>query len=429
MNALQKFQVAYEQAVYLNRLRETKTMVLLDIDGTIATGAEEPSEQELSDRWAVRKLLNDTGVVAGAVTARTASLTLSSEAFAASETLRAREFPPKSGMDPMTGKRMRIPLEEKRFFDGCLNFDLTASFGSVIIVNCGQDYMVDEEFYQLLRHDYVNRDPDNVVEREPWRHVMQVFLSSEKLRPFMRFQSKLEDPDNYYDGVTDSAPLNFRYQYNFEGPEGLEMMRELKGVLDDLRFNGHRVALRINRVDESKPDLNDPSKSRYTLYLIPWNGSKEKMVNRLFSQSVRAAGIAVKDTKLLYAGDTLTDLRAGLWAGGDAKMTFLLATGSRLAPYITQKIKVFGDEDISFLWPPEIPETEEVQVTETASPEGEKLIIGEIADRLVPTEEKGVYQFKHKIRKDRVNTVVVGDERYPNTTAPGSVHKFLQEFL
>jgi hypothetical protein len=409
-------QTAYERASYLSKLKETETIVLTDLDGTMTSGEECPSQKELDDRRNVRKLLENKGVVTGAVTARTVSLTLSSTAYQASETLRTIEYAPRWGVDKVTGKRISVPLEEVPFFDSCLDFDFTASFGSAIAIKNGQGYMVDMPYYDLLRYDYDRSHTPGGVDREPWRHAMREFIFYE-LSEFTKYMSPLERTTNYRGGLTDSAPLHFRYQFNFIGREGLEAMMRLKTVIDVARqkvgSDRYDVALRIKMVDESKPDLKDPEKSKYTLYLIPWGGTKEKMIHRVFSHSVKAAGSEVKDIRLFYAGDTLTDLRAGLYAGGDAKFIFLLATGSRLAPYILEKMDKFGDEDLSFLWP---------NADHKDGPH-------EFESRLVSTNEKGVYQFVHKIRKDRVNTVIIGDERYPGLTPPGSVHAFLDEFL
>ena len=404
---------AYERASYLDKLKATGTIVLTDLDGTMATGQEYPSQKELKDRRNVRALLKERGVVAGAVTARTVSLTLSSKEYEASETLHTVEYAPRWGIDKATGKRISVPLEEVPFFDSCLDFDFTASFGSVIAIKNGHGYIVDMPYYELLKYDY-DRSVNTVIDREPWRHAMREFIYHE-LSEFKKYESKLEKASNYRGGVTDSAPLHFRYQYDFVGSEGLAAMVRMKTIINEAAYNvgsaRYDVLLRIKMVDESKPHPTDPELSRYTLYLIPWGATKEKMIHRLFSQSVAAAGCEVKDTRLFYAGDTLTDLRTGLWAGGEAKLTFLLATGSRLAPYLMEKRKKFGDEDLSFLWA-----REDADIPSPVS-------------RLVPTNEKGVYKFVHKARGTNANTLIIGDERYPGVTPPGSVYAFLQEYL
>jgi hypothetical protein len=394
----------YVKASYIPKLQQTGVMALTDLDGTMTMGDANPSSKELSDRASVRELLERKGVVTGAVTARTCALTLSSGAYSASPSLRKVELPPKWGIDPETKKRVYIPLEDIPFFDSCKDFDITASFGGFIIVRNGHGYEVDTDYENLLRFDHAK----GRIKPEPWRLAM-LSLLYERLGEFQPFMSKLESRLNYDLGLTDSAPLDFRFQFDFEGSSGLEAMIKLKTIIADMATAGHSVAVRIKMVDESKPNLLNPEKSRYTLYLIPWGARKETMIKRLFEESVKAAKRSVKSTRLLYTDDTLTGLRAGLWVGGEAPTNFLLPVGSRLAPYLIEKKDKFGDEDLSFLW--------------------EKPIVGREKHRLLPTNERGVYRFEHKVRGQRFNTIVIGDERYADCTAPGSVGAFFEEFL
>ncbi|HEV8666796.1 MAG TPA: hypothetical protein VN665_03035, partial [Candidatus Paceibacterota bacterium] len=303
---------AYTGASYIPKLVQSGTMAMLDLDGTMASGDPDPSEREVRDRIGVRELLKSKGVVAGAITARTAGLTLSSAAYQASETLHKAEWPPKWGVDPETHERTNVPLEHVPFFTGCLDWDFTGSFGGPIVIKNGRGYKVDQQYYNLLRFD--TNDEELAQRREAWRHLMQEFLF-DYLGEFKDYMSKLERLSNYAGGITDSAPLAFRYQFDFFGLAGLEAMKKMAEIIERLRSEGNPLAIRINIVDESKPHPTDPGKSKYTLYLIPWNATKEKMVHRVFSQSVMAAGYEVKNTRLFYAGDTFTDLRAGLYAG------------------------------------------------------------------------------------------------------------------
>lgn len=392
----------YARASYIPKLQKTKVMALHDLDGTLTDGEGLPSGRELSDRAAVRQLLEERGVVAGAVTARTCGLTLSSKKYRASTELSVLEPPPHWGVDKKTSKHVYVPLEEVDYLRHCLDWDLTAGFGSRIIVKNGARYKVDRDYENLLQYDYAM----GKINPDPWRHAMLAFLF-EALPNAGQFMSKLDNRFNYDRGVSNVAPLDFRFQFQFEGQEGLERMKEIKATIDSARVAGNPLAVRIAMVDESRVHRTDPEQNRYTLYLIPWGARKEKMIHRLFSQSAKAAGMETRNLRLLYAGDTMTDLRSGLWAGGDAELTFLLASGSRLAPYLLEKADTYGNEDLSFLW-----------------------ARGKRTDhRLVATSEKGVYQFVHKIRGKRRNTVVIGDERYSGTTAPGSVTEFLKEFL
>jgi hypothetical protein len=185
-------------------------------------------------------------------------------------------------------------------------------------------------------------------------------------------------------------------------------MKALQTIIE-LERATNSLAMRIAMVDESKLHPSDPAKNKYVLYLIPWGARKEKMIHRLFSESARAAGRKTGELRLFYAGDTPTDLRAGLYAGGGAEFKFLVPAGSPLAPYLINQEKKYGNEDLSFLW---------------AKPQK-----GRTRHRLVSTKRKGEYRFVHRVPGLKSNAVIIADERYPGTTPPGSVAEFLEEFL
>ncbi|MDB5225109.1 MAG: hypothetical protein JWL87_61 [Candidatus Adlerbacteria bacterium] len=394
----------YGKASYIPKLKESGIMVLTDLDGTFTTGDKIPSSNELNDRAAVRQLLLDRGLVAGAVTARTPALTMSSSVYQASKKLGFLEPEPKWGVEQVTGRRVPVPLEGVSFFDHSLDWDVSAGFGSGICLRNGHGYMVDHNYFDLLKHDAAKK---GASKPEPWRLSMLAFLA-DTFPEAGEYMSPLENRSNYEQDLTDVAPLEYRFQLDFKGSSGLAQMNALVSAIERKKSEGHSVALRIALVDESRPDRNNPENSKYTLYLIPWGARKEKMINRLFSESAKAAGRPTKDLRLFYAGDTLTDLRAGLWGGGDAQTTFLLATGSRVAPYIQNREPSFGSESLDFLW------------SSLKRPE----------DRLQRTDEEGVYTFNlQSSYYKKPNRIVIGDERYSGMTPPGSVHAFLKEFL
>lgn len=393
-------QAPYLGAAYIPKLQRTGIIAFTDIDGTLTSGEANPSDRELADRRDVRALIAKKGIVAGAVTARTCTLTLSSASYEASAEIRELEPPPHWGVDAVTKKRVFVPLETLPFFEGCLDMDFTAAFGGHIIVRNGAGYKVDHEYRALLRYDHAR----GKANADPWRHSMLAFLV-EKCPWVCAHFSKLESRINYDRGVTDVAPLDYRYQLEFEGMEGLAAMRRLQELLATELVEGHPIAQRIFTVDESRVVENDPEKSRYVLYLVPWGARKEKMIHQVFTRSVAAAQMRPVDVRLYYAGDTLTDLRAGLYAGGGAQFTFLLPTGSRLAPYLIEQRMSYGSEDLSFLWG------------------------SQKRRRLRKTEERGVYHYTYRNPRPQRNVIVIGDERYPGVTAPGSVAAFLDEFL
>jgi hypothetical protein len=398
----------YVQAGFVSMLNENGVLVVSDYDGTQTTGAEIPSPQELDNRLTVVKIAEKIGAVKVAVSARNHGLMMSEEMFDASVANGLKELRPRWHKNPATGKYEYVDPSEVPFFKHNTDWDILASFGRGIVVRNGRGYLVDRVFDAMLRFDVAEGEIDT-TDQLPWRNGAIEFIF-EYFPQGRKFMAPIEFASKYHKGETNVAPLDFRVQFNFPGVEGYAAMLELKEVIQRQKEDisgGPRFATRLKVVDESRLDP-DPERCVYVVYLVPWHARKESMINRILYQACRAAKRAVKDTRVFYAGDTLTDLRAGLYGGGDATTTFLLATGSRLAPYILEKRSQYGAEDLSFLW---------------GKPEKNRK-----THRLTATNKKGVYRFVHKIRGTRINTVVIGDERYPDCTPPGSVAQFLEEF-
>ena len=380
-------------------------MVLTDQDGTNTVNSSYvDSPQELEDRAAGCDLMEKKGVATGSVSARTLGLTISGRSRRASLQNGFDEPEPRWGKDA-TGRHVYVDPEDVPFFRHSLDRDISAGFGSGIIVRNGEGYLVDREYEELLNYDHVRGTPGE-RNREPWRQAMLAFLI-ERYPMLNKHLSPLESRSNYEKGITNVAPLRFRIQLNYEGSDGLKKMQDLQRIIQEETVKDNRLVSRIAAVDESHPNRSDPEKSKYTLYLIPWAARKENMINWLVRNCSKAAGMSTKDIRLFYAGDTLTDLRAGLYGGGDANTMFLLATGSRVAPYILERQAMFGNEPLDILW------------SSLRRP----------SDRLRPTGKKGIYTFNVPGGVKKPNRIIIGDERYPGMTPPGSVHAFLKEFL
>mgnify|MGYP001594795005 CR=1 FL=1 len=398
---------AYEKGLFVAKLQKTKTIVLSDQDGTNTVNSSKVhSEQEIEDRRRAEEIQHKKGVVTGSVSARTFGLMISEEMRLASVAHGYDEPPPRWGKDA-DGRHVYVNPADVPFFKYSLDRDVSAGFGSGIIMRNGTGYMVDREYDNFLNYDYIAGDMER-GSPEPWRQALLAALVA--VYPAYKDNlAPMEYGSNYEKGITNVAPLRYRVQFNFEGTEGLERMRELQRAIQEEGIRGNPLMQRIATVDESHPNQSNPEMSRYTLYLIPWGAQKERMINWLVGRCAKAAGLETKDLRLFYAGDTLTDLRAGLYGGGNAETMFLLATGSRVAPYILERQAKFGNEPLDFLW------------SSQRRP----------VDRLRNTREKGVYTFNLSggAYYKKPNRIVIGDERYPGLTPPGSVHAFLKEFL
>ena len=107
-----------------------------------------------------------------------------------------------------------------------------------------------------------------------------------------------------------------------------------------------------------------------------------------------------------------TDLKIGLIGGGRVKTHFLLPNGSDLAVSLMERRDRYGVVNLTFLW--------------------ENPLRKRLEPRLFPTGRTGEYYFVHRVQKmlgHAPNLVVIGNERYPDRTAPGSVAEFLGVYL
>lgn len=424
----------------LERFRTHRKFVVSDFDKTQTTGDPKPGKQELSDRAAVVQQVADAGAVLACITARTPALAMSQESYLASVRHGYTEPPPRWRKDS-AGIYLEVDPATEPFFKHNVDWPIIGSFGRGILVKNGSGYRVDKGYEQLLDADILN--PDSSVRSErprsddmwapvresetpsPWRVAMMAFVF-DKLQFAFENLAPIEISQNYVDGKTNVGPLPYRVQFNFSGPEGYRKMLEVKRTLEKEKHANNLFALRIFTVDESRIHPTDPAASDYVLYLVPWFGRKENMFNRMLSKMVEASGILppgvhpgeepVKDAyesiKLFYAGDSPTDLKIGLNGGGRVKTHFLLPTSSDLAASLMGRRNGYGVVNLSFLW--------EDPLRKRQNP------------RLVPTGRTGEYHFVHKVQKmlgHTPNLVVIGDERYPNRTPPGSVAEFLSEYL
>ena len=429
----------------LELFRKNRTFVVSDYDKTQTTKDETPGPQELSDRAAFMDLVEETGAVLACITARTPALAMSKKSYQASVAHGYNEPPPR--WHKVDGKYVEVDPAEEPFFKHNYDWPIIGSFGRGILVKNGHGYRADRGYEQLLNSQVLNSDntvrplaaqnrPDGLlsVEDSPWRLAAMAFVGT-SLAFARDCLASIERLANYREYKSNVAPLPYRVQFNFEGPEGFRTMLKVKQKIREEKHNNNPFALRVFTVDESRINHNNPDASSYVLYLVPWHGRKENMFNRMLSQLVEASELlllqesglslqggertvedvvrrAYESIKLFYAGDSPTDLKIGLIGGGRVKTHFILPTGSDLAPSLMGRRNRYGVVNLQFLWD---------------DPARKRL-----NPRLESTGRTGEYYFVHKIQKmlgHTPNLVVIGDERYPGTTPPGSVALFMDEFL
>ncbi len=365
------------------------TLTVLDADGTMINGRNEASESELAARSAVRAYAKELGVTIIS-TARTSEMVMSNDSFRHS---RENGFPrdtQKWGLDA-SGRHIAVPDDDEPFFKHLRDPDIINSFGVGIHVKHERGYREDEAYAPAMRE---------------WRlHARSILRAIGA----WNYRAPIESAKNYRDGVTDVEPLPYRIQLNFEAGKEFETdvqayaeMRRVRIALVELRdmmrksvipkgMVTHDLRLDV-LVDMIIVDESHPDKGRYVIYLMPRKAPKHRAIEHIVASVAEAAGLEVRNLRLFVAGDTLTDLRSGLYAGGDADATFVLAGGSRLAPYLTgHRIgERFASESLAWAHA-----------------------------RLSRTNRTGFYRFSPPMRPPR--TVIIGDEAFPNRPGPESV--------
>lgn len=414
---------AHRKAPYVLKLIENPVLLMTDLDGTAASGDYDPSAQELSDRASLRKFTRQKGMVEGAVTARAPSLLQDSATFQATRARGCQDEEPRWGVDPATGKRIFVKLEEQPYFASSLNWDAHLCYGTRIDVKNGSGYVPDTEYDDLLRYDHLlpsvrrfeslSEELRAVVEQPvPWRHEALLLLG-DILPEINGFLAPIEFRTKFENGETDTEPRPNRIQIMRRGREGLQMLARLKRRIVEEMHKGNRLALRCRLSDESKI-AESAENSVFQAYLVPRYGRKEWMVNWFLNQASIASGIEHHAMRLMTADDQWTGLRMLLYVSGKMPTTSLLPTGSPVARSILQGRTHHGH----------LPLTQVL---------GRSFGPGLGYERLRPaiidgTVRKGVYFFRVATRMKYPNVVVIGDEVYPELTAPGSVHAFLEEF-
>lgn len=413
---------AYRGASWKSRLQERGLLILTDLDKTMTCGDPLPEGRELKDRHKVRMLMEESGAVSAAVSARTPGLMMSSKELRAAQAKGYAEPEPRWGVDAH-GKHVFVPIEKEPFFEYCHDFDLLASFGEDIVVMQPDGYAVDSYYSELLRYgeseaqrrrrmqaavdsvsnQNLRQQYDKLGEdRAPsigWR-LDSLSLIATILPDARDFMHDIEFAEKYRQRLTNVAPLKARIQLHFEGEEGLQKIRKLEETLKEERKKKNPIAYRVNLIDESKIFWGEPQKNKYTVYLAPDSARKENLIRRMIHGSAAAADRKPSSITSVFSDDAATGFKAI-----NLVDYFLLPTGSPLAPFIVERRQSYGSHCFKFLWKNGV----------------------RSEDRLRSVKgERGVYKYYRPGKKPTL--VVIGDERYPNETPPGSQALFLEEF-
>jgi hydroxymethylpyrimidine pyrophosphatase-like HAD family hydrolase len=260
---------------------------------------------------------------------------------------------------PTVAITMRTPglvLDE----DSLLDFDFIAGIGSGISIRHFDHYVSDEGYIHYLE---VNKN---------WREETLEVL--QKLDPdFVNYLAPIEYPENFEKGITNVYPLPYRIQLNFSGDKGLSKKMALTKVI--------RTHTDLCVIDESRSQ-----EEFYSIYILPKHGSKEKTLDYSMTQ--------LGNYDIYIAGDTFVDLRMLACTKLERDITFLLAGGSRITPYLQNK--TYAGESLDWLKP-----------------------------YLKYEIQSGVYEYTHPLGGHR--TLIIGDVVFPNTIGPETVLAWLEE--
>jgi len=419
----------YAGADFVPLLRKKPIIVWRDFDGTITEGHHPPTPRALQACDAIAKFEQEQELTTGNITARPLSFTMNAAHYDAS-VLRGFDQPP-----PKWFERNGVFLDYREtgdwcqdpFFTGCVNHHITGSLGGGIGVRHGNAYLIDREYERLLIYDHVEDAKRATLASEfeggpyahgaaalkqelgpvPWRIAMFEFLLQYFPEAF-EFMPAIEHIERYREGKANAAPQIARLQLVGQGSAALRIFQALLTTINRERYRGNRLACRIVYTSEDKVDPVNPENSTYTLYLMPKHGVKKQLFNWPLRRMAKAAGWSVQDVLMFYAGDTATDLLTALWGGLNGRVIALVVSRARIAQALRERWQYYGLQYLGNLW---------------ANPAK-----GRMEDRLQPTAHKGVYRVYHKVSRE-CNYLVMGDERYPNETAPGSVYCFLNEYV
>ncbi len=418
--ALEEEKEPYKDSTVLEKLRRRKEQDLplkiafLDIDSTLSGNPKEAVK--------IRELLDEKGYVVFFVSSRTEEMTMSKAEYKKSVELGLERPAPKLAVGE-DGKKIEAFPDEVEDFAGLYDADgVAAATGSRIFLRQQSGgYEEDKGFTQKMKQDsteFRQRTMDILNRIDP-KHSLFVL-------------SPVDNSQNFEQNITDVESPDFRVQLNFqpstaeqvvettgatdakvsatEGQKQTELQkkqeteRRIRALLEDPGIDAEtkNYVRNLKITDDSNPD-----KGKYSLYLTPLHGSKERAVDSTLEQLSQRLNADFRDFELFMAGDSWPDVAMGLYAGRSAKVDFFVALNSRLTTPLTE--------------------------TEIRSFAGQKL---PLLSRFFPREE-GVIDFKRPSpldsggqRINRERTVYIGDKLFPQaSTAPQSVRQFIETKL
>lgn len=321
----------YAHSAFIKKARESRTIVFLDLDRTIASSQLNPTEFPI--RKAIRKLLEDMGAVVVFTTARAPEMGMSSSRYAASVELGFERLPPLQGKNP-DGTRYYVPLETMPEFESVLDPDIIHSLGGGIRGVFEEGYMPDSIF-----NDY-----PGMSWRSPRLAIIRDLDGGNG--HIVRHMPLIENLNNYLESKADVMPLPYRIQFDFSGDDALNRKIKVKQQIREALKIYPAIARRTKFVDESRP-----AEGKFCFYLLAIRKTKEAAVQHIVRNIVRAGKLDTSKLNIFVAGDALTDLSSMFAGPGDcnfvyglpsqAPVTSSLCDGNTDALFAGESIKRF----------------------------------------------------------------------------------------
>lgn len=335
----------YIGSALVEKVRSSRVVNVFDIDGTLAMGGT-PTEVELLARKESRRHASKLGASVF-ISARTPELIMTNGEYYRSIYMgHFDRMPARVGTHRALGDmKFEVALERLPEFGSVTGADAIASMGVGILIAQGGGYMLDREYETTALGKFVGNK---------WRQrvIKQISdVNNDELNDIVGALAPIEFGKCYELGEVDVTPLPYRVQLDWTGKGAARMKCRVKRRLE--RVFERRPALNVRFVDES-----NPTRGRYTLYLLHAAMRKERMLERILSSILVHTHMRPSDITLNIFGDTFTDLRQlyaggtnfGKRHGGTVKMNFVLVGGSRLSDPISRGARTFGGEDLTWLY-------------------------------------------------------------------------------
>ena len=299
---------AFLHSLVVQKARSLKA-VILDRDGTIQS--KNPSAKELSARKSIRQRCDK--YVFGTSTAQTPELGMSYDVYNKSTEAGFNRNPAQYLLPNGT----RTPnLENVGDLEYLNDFDFVNSFGVGLYLMQKEGGYVGDSAYSIA------------LGGQAWRKrtLGDLYRLISDHVDFTNNLARIDREGMYEAGIVDVESLPFRLQFDFTADEK-EKRDTFHLAILSAQFN--RKGFRhVEVVDES-----NLKKGRFTTYLVPKLGLKERSLGRLFKQVEVYSGIGLQQyEKIAIAGDQLTDYQSAIYGlPGSEHVHFILATGSPLA--------------------------------------------------------------------------------------------------